>query len=239
MATTEELIHQLRYYNYRNYDRAHFVYSLSDAELTEALGNATTWNQAWVRVLALSRRSGHSEPAQPRSPSTQKMTTAEFRRRLVPQPVLAPGERLKCWELAIEAFGVTGKRTGKGAYEEVILRKMIEDKEWRYERVPTLELAPQGVTPTLAVFLKAHLTGDWLIFTRTHCLAIRDGKIYDRDSGSTVKKVVTSAYRIRSVKLTPVLEPCDCANPTVFGHDPRCRVGYPDTYHLRWRPYGY
>jgi hypothetical protein len=154
-----------------------------------------------------------------------KLTTKEFRERLAPQPELAPEQHLKCWELVIEAFGVTGKRTGKGEYEGVIIGKLTEGKDWTAEKIDWKYLAPEGITPTLAVFLKAHLTGDWVIFTRTHVLAIRDGIIYDRDYTSSVKKRVISAYRIRNTKLTKPVT-CDCgSDPAVFGHTPRCPQG--------------
>ncbi len=87
------------------------------------------------------------------------------------------------------------------------------------------------MTPTLAVFLAAHLQGDWVIFTRSHCLAIRDGVIYDRDTRSSVKKVVTGACRVISKDFV-LTEPaqCECSNPVTFGHWPVCRgtAGSPD-----------
>ena len=216
MATPQEVVDQLKDYAYdRSSQACYFIQTLSYRQLTEIVGDATTFEQGWRRVRAFDR-TGTATPAKP--PKVKKMTTKEFRERLALEPPY--DGKLKCWELVIEAFGVTGQRTGRGEHVPVILGKLMKDKEWSAEKVT--ELAPKGVTPTLAVFLAQHLTGDWIIFTRNHALAIRDGVIHDTVRSSSVSKVVTGAYRIRSTKLTKPAG-CDCADAAVFGHWNNCR----------------
>ncbi len=112
-----------------------------------------------------------------------KLTTKEFQDRLAPIP-WPPWENPKCWELAIEAFGITGERTGRRQYEDFILSKFSPG--FKLEKVS--QLAPAGMPATLAIFLRAHLQGNWIVFTRGHCLAIRDGVIHDTMRNATVKE---------------------------------------------------
>jgi hypothetical protein len=217
MATTEELIRQLRHYRYRDIIRQHTVDSLSDASLTDILTGATTWDQAWRRVAAFEKRGRTLQPGPVQK--IPKLTTAEYRSRLAPDPT-QPGEKLKCWELVIEAFGITGKRTGRGAYEDAINRHLA-DAGFVLERIK--ELAPPGVTPTVATVAAGKMTGDWILYTRTHVLAIRDGVIHDRDRGATVKKVVTSAYRVVPKPKPPAK--CGCLEAATFGHAYDCETG--------------
>lgn len=237
MPATHELAMDLQDYAANHYHTGkgwEHIYRMSLSDLERLIEGSANLQSAYrkarqhIRLMDGQQPRPRRNPREPGEARVEKMTTEEFKARLAPQPELAPGQHLKCWELVIEAFGITGKRTGKGEYEDKII-KHFKDNNWGVEKVSWEDLAPQGVTPTLAVFLKAHLKGDWVVMTRGHVLAIRDGVIYDRDRGSSVKKRVTSAYRIQSTKLTEVTSCGECPDPAVFGghwaggyHDPAC-----------------
>lgn len=197
------------------------IYAMTLPEIEELIDGATTLQAAYRKARQHIREvQGYipqpRDPRQPGAPRVSKMTTKEYQQRLAPPPDYSNG-RIKCWELVVEAFGADGVRTGKGEYEAQIMEH-IKAAGYGYEKLPYKELAPEGVTPTLAVFMAGHLTGDWVVMTSGHCMAIRDGVIYDTVRNTSVKKRVTSAYRITSKKVTS-LAGCTCtADPIVFGH---------------------
>lgn len=208
------------------------IYGMSLDEIETLIDGATTLQAAYRKARQHIREvQGYApqprSPRQPGAPRVYKMTTKEYQQRLAPPPDYSNG-RIKCWELVVEAFGVHGVRTGKSEYEPAIMQH-IKSAGYGYERLAQKDLAPEGVTPTLAVFMASHLTGDWVVMTSGHCMAVRDGVIYDTVRNSSVKKVVTSAYRVYSTKLTPVQSCGECSDPLVFGgHMPGCRF-----YHRR------
>jgi hypothetical protein len=227
MTTQDIIIDQLLEYATEHATRGRWdiILSMDPRQLTTLVGNADTFDKAWRKartyIRTVTGTPGSSKPAGPDRPAKAfKLTTAQFRARLAPQPV-SLGEKLKCWELVVEAFGIHGHRTGKGEFEQVINAKF---KQAGYLLEKVEKLAPEGVTPTLAVVVGARLSGDWLIYTRSHVLAARDGVIYDRDHRSSVKKLVTSVYKV--TKISSIRPPeCTCggADPLVFGHYGACQ----------------
>jgi hypothetical protein len=223
VTTQDIVIRQLRDYAGNHMDRGagwENIYYMDHDRLATLVGTADTFDKAWrkarIHIRAIARR--------PDAPAKAfKLSTAEFRARLAPQPDIPFGSRLKCWELVIEAFGIHGRRTGKGEYKEKI-NAAFKQAGYLLEKVE--KLAPEGVTPTLAVVLGTRLSGDWLIYTRSHVLAIRDGIIHDRDQTSSVKKIVTSAYKVTKIASIKPPENCTCgaADPAVFGHYSSCPV---------------
>lgn len=215
------------------YFRAH---NLSVEEIVRITHGAVTLQQVWVRMRDHYRRldlldAGISAPR--RVVKVRKMTTVEYRNRLrdLSGVEKGPTGRLKCWEAMLDAFGIT-KRTGRGEYSEVY-RKYLEAEGWEVRQVKPL--GPEGVTPTLAVFLAEHASsGNWIIETRGHVLAMRDGVITDTAGQSgTVAKVVTAAYEViekpkpREVGAINWPDPrCTCPHPLTWGHlDPQCPTG--------------
>jgi hypothetical protein len=196
------------------------IYGMSLAEIETVIAGATSL-QAAYRKARQHIRVVQGDVPPPRNPSEPgaerviKMTTAEYQRRLAPPPDYSQG-RIKCWELVVEAFGVMGVRTGKGEYDAPIMQH-IKNAGYSVEKLPQKDLAPAGITPTLAVFMAAHTKGDWVVMTHGHCMAIRDGVIHDTCRSTSVKKRVIGAYRIQSTKLTPVTSCGQCPDPIVFG----------------------
>jgi hypothetical protein len=219
VATTQELVQQLRDYAQYRYTRACTdIMGLSDEQLTEAVGDARTWEQAWRKTRAYCKTGTTAPP-----PKVAKMGTAEYRKRMRSLKDVPRGStgKLVCWEAAVDAFGVTA-RTGKPEYTGPILGH-LRDAGWGLEEIK--DLAPVGVTPTLATFLAAHTDGDYMVFMNGHVISSRNGVITDTTgSGQTVKRRVTQAFRV--IKPRPPVT-CVCAEDldlTVFGHGPRCPV---------------
>ena len=150
-----------------------------------------------------------------------KLTDRELQARLAPVPAMS---WLSDWELVINAFGVTGSRSGaiNRKSEGQVIGAL--GRHFEVTRATAAEIAPGGVTPTLAVFLKAHLDGHWVVFINGHVLAIRDGVVHDADREGTVKRKVVSAYRVQPLKPPPGGS-CSCSDPLVFGHWETCRLG--------------
>lgn len=126
---------------------------------------------------------------------------------------------LMCWEAALEAFGVTA-RTGKRLHLDLI-KQHLHQAGWR-----TVDLLP-GVTdatfadmsdgkagykePTLDRFIAAHPTGDYIVSTAGHCMALRDGQLTDTDTAKTGRRRVQSAYAV-----IPLLDPPEGFTPATI-----------------------
>lgn len=132
----------------------------------------------------------------------KKMSTAEFRSRLEPRMVQAPGEKsAKCWGNVLHAFGVTFTPTGKGECAGAI-NLQIARGGYEVTFVRLADAMPdvtQDSAYTLAAFLgmKEHLVGDWIIYLARHVLCIRDGRITDTmGHHQTVARRIESVYRV-------------------------------------------
>jgi hypothetical protein len=146
-----------------------------------------------------------------------KMTTAEYRSRLATNRLPWPSPM--CWEEVAAAFGVKLEKHLKRGRQIVEINRMIEELGWKLERMPDNDIAPPGITPTLAVFAASHTTGNYIVYMREHVISIRHGVITDSaGSYQSVKRRVTMAFRV-SPNVTPA-RVCRCQDPVVFGHDP-------------------
>jgi hypothetical protein len=203
---------------------------LTDEQLAVVIATATTEKEAWSlarwwireRFDRTTRTEKAPEPGLPvPAPRVVKMTTAEWQSRLSPRDPTTP----ICWEHAIEGLGAEKNkfRTGIAQHTDVIIAK-LNDAGFKAERVPA-PLAPAGYTPTLALFAPQHLEGSWLIITRGHALAMKDGVVFDIRRSATVKRVVETAYQITECPALAIRKPVDCdceLDPIVFGHYPAC-----------------
>lgn len=52
------------------------------------------------------------------------------------------------------------------------------------------------LSTTLSRFIADHPTGDYLVFSAGHVMALRDGKLTDTDTTASGRRRVISAYRI-------------------------------------------
>lgn len=181
---------------------------LTDTQLGELLAGATTEKGAWSLTRTWIRER-YNRP---------KMTTAEWQSGLAPRDETNP----VCWEFAIEGLGAEKRfRLGKAKSCDIILAQLAA-AGFKAEKVDSL--SPNGVTPTLAVFAPEHMEGSWLIMTSGHCLAIKDGVIFDTMPRSGVKRVIESAYQVTECPaLAITYVGCECnPDPLVFGHDHQC-----------------
>ena len=219
MTRTDELVQQLRDYARYRYTRpCQDINDLTDAQLREAVEGAQTYDQAWRRVRAYVKMGGTTAPV----PVPAKMSTAEYQSRCRPLMDVNghDGKKPMCWEAVLDAFGVFA-RSGK-AEPTCVINGHMKAAGYGLEQVASL--APPGVTPTLAVFLAAHRKGDYVVYMNGHVVCIRDGVITDTiGRTSTVKKKVTSAYRVTAPEL-PVS--CTCLDPAVFGHAHDCPLSF-------------
>jgi hypothetical protein len=212
---------------------------LTDEQLAEVLSSATTEKQAWSLARAWIRvrfdRNTRTEKTRARVPApavpVAKMTTAEWKSRLAPYDETKP----VCWEHAIEGLGAEKHkfRTGRPQRTDVILNK-LNAAGFKAEKVTSL--APEGITPTLAVFAQTHLEGSWFILTSGHAIAMKDGVVFDTQRSATVKRVVESAYQVTEYPAA-VAKPVDCnceLDPTVFGHCPTCSARLGGSKQYAW-----
>jgi hypothetical protein len=129
------------------------------------------------------------------------MTTKDYRSRLTtPSATVMTWSRIMCWEAVADAFGVVMPGpTGKAKYISFI-NKLICDAGYEMSKLRSDEVAPAGIVPTLAVFMQAHLTGDYVVYTCNHVVSIRDGRITDRTgTQQTVTRRVECAYKVTKI----------------------------------------
>lgn len=112
---------------------------------------------------------------------------------------------LVCWEAALEAFGVT-VRTGK-PLDSYLIKQHLHRAGWtttsvaaEYTGATMAEMmdddAPMVKEPSLSRFIACHPTGDYLISTAGHCMALRSGQLTDTDLAATGRRRVTDAWAV-------------------------------------------
>lgn len=129
-----------------------------------------------------------------------KMTTAEFRSRLMP---LSGIPKARCWGNVLDAFGVSFTPTGKGKHTWEI-NQLLAGGGYLIEHVRRSHAMPEiprdhETMYTIAVFLgnPVHLAGDWIVYTRDHVICVRDGKVTDTmGQHATVTRRIESIYRV-------------------------------------------
>ena len=95
-----------------------------------------------------------------------------------------------CGPTSLRAFGVNsppGRMT-----PAVALGHMMREG-YAYQHIAT---GPDLTRSTLAEFITDHPTGDYLISTAGHLMALRDGRLTDTDTVATGRRRVRLAYRI-------------------------------------------
>lgn len=209
----------------------HIIDQMTRDRLLEIIGDADRFDD-------MKRRCGDWVLRNMKNPARQpvkrvaKMSTKEYRSRLrdLKDVKGAPGETPCCWEAALDAFGCD-YRTGKAEYPHKYQPKLA-DEGWDITRMKLSDLVPDGVAPTLAVVMAelARRGGDYMVFTPGHVTAIRDGVITDTvgEYGTVVRRVnfvweiTRKPAEVILGKITYPDPRCDCQQPGVFGHDPRC-----------------
>jgi len=133
----------------------------------------------------------------PAGPWPEKMSTAEFRSRLLP----LPAEYSMCWGSVFNAFGVAYELKPGKSLPLFMIMKSIREAGWITDRVDLSTLVPldHRYECTLAVLLPKITSGNWVISVAGHVLCIRDGKITDTMGwDQTVKRHVRSLYQVSS-----------------------------------------
>ena len=149
-----------------------------------------------------------------------KMMTVAFRERLMPVK-----EDSMCWEASLAAFGIVVPHDDWFRQPPWILAQ-LEDAGWQVRTKQPSQLVPAAQADdhvTLAVLMPQLATGDWLVLTHQHVIAVRDGDITDTaGTARTVKRRVWLVYEVMraGAKIVSVAPACGCLEPLVFGHAP-------------------
>lgn len=95
---------------------------------------------------------------------------------------------LRCTDAAAAAFGVTTVE----AHDGLVVASAIREQTGRgYD--PVMDYT---TPPTLARFISDHGTGDFLLVTAGHCMALRDGALTDTDLNAGSRRRILGALRI-------------------------------------------
>jgi hypothetical protein len=127
----------------------------------------------------------------------KKISTTEYRNRLTS---VSHRPSIMCWEAVFETFGVSyipepgkGKHAGEIAHALTTQGYLVQ-RNWLRDVMPAVT---QDSAYTLAHFTATHLAGDWLVFTASHVIALRDGFITDTVGASkTVARRIESVYSV-------------------------------------------
>ncbi len=147
----------------------------------------------------------------------QKTTTTAYRDWLAPV-----NPESMCWEASLGAFGIIVPHD-EGFRRPTWLIGEMESHGWHVTEKRPNEVVPaasDGDRITLAVLMPHVSTGSWLLVTRDHVIAVRDGAITDTmGTVQSVKRVVLMAYEVKTGNVNaPAV--CACYDPVVFGHAP-------------------
>jgi len=145
-----------------------------------------------------------------------KMTTADYRSRLM----AVEGDPM-CWEAALAAFGIVTSHDD-GFRRPEWITSQLEKAGWEVRVKSPATLLPESdevpAAPTLATVMPYVTSGDWLLMTSHHVIAVRDGVVTDTTgTEATVKRRVWRACQVKRAGL-PVPVQCGCFEPLVFGH---------------------
>lgn len=119
------------------------------------------------------------------------MSTKTAQRASLPRTPESYTSTLYCGPTSLRAFGVVVPDQIMTPTDAIV--HMLR-AGWSYQRVapgPDLD-----TTPTLALFIANHPTGDYLLSSRGHLMALRDGQLTDTDTEATGRRQVRLAYRI-------------------------------------------
>ncbi len=101
---------------------------------------------------------------------------------------------MRCTDASAAAFGVTTVE----AHDAIVVAQTIKEQIGRgYDHEPIVSDDDKhyGKDPTLARVIRERPTGDFLIITAGHCMALRDGKLTDTELGGCRRRVL-GALRI-------------------------------------------
>lgn len=122
---------------------------------------------------------------------TSFVSTKTAPRTSLPRTPESYTSTLYCGPTSLRAFGVNSP---DGLMSAAVAIGHLLREGWSYEYIaPAPDL---DTTPTLELFIANHPTGDYLLRSKRHLMALRDGQLTDTQTDAGGRRLVRAAFRI-------------------------------------------